>query len=135
MTKSYHDLFVTTSRIPRTAISDLPFGYQVICDRVGGWTLAKGDKAVAGEFGGPGLKLDVAGVVIVDSMKPRRKRTTSERDVTDRAGYALQVVTCPDGHIQKRAMSLDGARNTYCIKCGKVVEPVQATDEEKGGEG
>lgn len=66
---SYHDLHITTEHIPRTAIFDLPYGYEVSCNRVGGWCLWLNDKRVAGEYD-EGLRLDVAGVVICDSLTP-----------------------------------------------------------------
>ena len=73
---SYHDLHITTERIPRTAISDLPFGYEVACNRVGGWCLWLKDDAgvehlVAGEYDDDGMILDAAGHVIVDSLTPK----------------------------------------------------------------
>lgn len=64
---NYYDLFVTTGNIPRTSIANLPFGYEVTCNRVGGWCLWVNNQLVAGEFG-KGLKLDVNGVVICDSL-------------------------------------------------------------------
>lgn len=81
---TYHDLYITTRRIPRTRIFDLPYGLEVNCCRVAGWTLwdmsretpgtgrippSRGLK-VAGEYeeAGRGLRLDVAGHVIVDSL-------------------------------------------------------------------
>lgn len=74
---SYHDLFVTTKDIPRTSIFNLPFGAEVTCNRVGGWCLwdtsksdpphYKGWRLIAGEYD-KGLRLDVNGVVICDSL-------------------------------------------------------------------
>ena len=64
---SYHDLHVTTANIPRTSIFDLPYGHEVSCNRVGGWTLWLNDQQVASEYG-EGLRLDVAGQVICDSL-------------------------------------------------------------------
>lgn len=65
---SYHDLHITTAHIPRTSISDLPFGYEVTCNRVGGWCLWDGNnQRLAGEYD-EGLRLDVAGHVICDSL-------------------------------------------------------------------
>jgi len=80
---SYHDLHITTDQIPRTSIFNLPFGYFVICTRTAGWELwlrsgsqAKtpdtpdnyAERVVAGEYDDRGLRLDVDGVVIVDSL-------------------------------------------------------------------
>src|SRR5205085_10814263 len=69
---SYHDLFITTDTLSRTAISNLPFDYEVSCNRVGGWCLwrtGSGEATlVAGEYDDRGLRLDVAGVTIVDSL-------------------------------------------------------------------
>jgi hypothetical protein len=66
---SYHDLHITTAEIPRTSIFNLPYGYEVSCNRVGGWCLWRvgHEKVLAGEYDS-GLRLDVAGHVIVDSL-------------------------------------------------------------------
>lgn len=77
---SYHDLHITTVKFSRRAISDLPYGYELICSRVRGWSLwFKGDNEtilVAEEFHGrgEGMRLDIAGHVILDSL------TTPEED-------------------------------------------------------
>ena len=71
---SYHDLHVTTAKILRTSIFDLPFNVQVHCTRAAGWQVWQGEtgfeKCIAGEYEGEnrGLRLDVAGYVIVDSL-------------------------------------------------------------------
>lgn len=73
---SYHDLHITTADLPRTSIFDLPFGLAVICTRAAGWELWRnalggGDGTlVASEYAeeGRGLCLDVAGVVVMDSL-------------------------------------------------------------------
>lgn len=70
---SYHDLHVTTAKIPRTSIFNLPYGYEVSCNRVGGWCLWFKDQQVGGEYGG-GLRLDVGGRVICDSLSARADR-------------------------------------------------------------
>ncbi len=80
VTPSYHDLHITTRRIRRTPISDLPFRVQVQCTRVGGWevwAVAEEDlpeEILGGEYTcsadtgeGNWLVLDVAGHVICDS--------------------------------------------------------------------
>lgn len=68
-TPSYHDVFVTTEGIERISISDLPFGYELSCNRVGGWCLWGADNGlIAAEYGGAGLRIDVAGHVICDSL-------------------------------------------------------------------
>ena len=85
-TPSYHDLHITTEQIERTSIFNLPYGLEVNCTRVSGWQLwdhnqtpdfvpgsavqPKGPKLIAGEYDKPGLRLDVAGHVIVDSLIP-----------------------------------------------------------------
>jgi hypothetical protein len=74
---SYHDLHVTTAKIPRSRLFGLPYGIQLICNRVSGWNLwqAPGDDPDAGsvllggEYDGRWLVLDVAGHVILDSRK------------------------------------------------------------------
>jgi hypothetical protein len=75
---SYHDLHITTDKIERTSIFDLPFNLMVTCTRTAGWELWRypevgPEKLVAGEYnndaeGKGGLRLDVGGVVIVDSL-------------------------------------------------------------------
>ena len=69
-TPSYHDLHITTNEIPRTSIFDLPYGYEVSTNRVGGWSVWFNDSQVGGEYG-KGLILDVAGHVICDSLNSR----------------------------------------------------------------
>lgn len=66
---SYHDVHVTTRLIERTSIFNLPFGYELTCNRVSGWRLynPKG-RLVAGEYD-EGLRIDVAGVIILDTIK------------------------------------------------------------------
>jgi hypothetical protein len=71
---SYHDLHITTAKIPRTSIFDLSFLLQVTCTRVGGWQIwghPDGSEAIllAGEFDSNWLVLDVGGHVIVDSRE------------------------------------------------------------------
>lgn len=70
---SYHDLYITTAELPRQSIFNLAYGYEVTCTRVGGWKLWKdgGKTLVAGEYDTNGLRLDVAGHVIVDSLWDR----------------------------------------------------------------
>lgn len=67
---SYHDLHITTAKIPRTSIFNLPYGLLVTCARTGGWELweTKPDLLLAGEFHDEGLRLDVGDHVIVDSL-------------------------------------------------------------------
>jgi hypothetical protein len=74
---SYHDLHVTTATIPRTRLFDLPYGVEVSCTRVSGWQvwstpdMTRAATLVAGEYDSQGLRLDVDGHVIVDSLTPR----------------------------------------------------------------
>lgn len=65
---SYHDLHITTAEIPRASIFNLPYGYEATCNRVGGWCLWRDKRLVAGEYGDDGLRLDVGGSIIVDSL-------------------------------------------------------------------
>lgn len=73
---SYHDLHITTDELPRTSVFNLPFNLMVTCSRTGGWelwrmgmALGEGKEALlAGEYDENGLRLDVAGHVIVDSL-------------------------------------------------------------------
>jgi hypothetical protein len=68
---TYHDLYITTERIQRTSIFNLPFDLMVICHRTSGWELRDmaADKCLAGEYDTNWLILDVAGTVIVNSRK------------------------------------------------------------------
>jgi hypothetical protein len=66
-TPSYHDLHITTAGLPRTSIFDLPYGYEVSCTRVSGWGVWFNGEQVGGEYD-VGLRLDVAGHVICDSL-------------------------------------------------------------------
>ena len=79
MADTYHDLHITTEHIPRTSIFNLPFGYEVTCTRVGGWQLWAYDHRVAGEYD-EGLRIDVAGHVICDSLTDQQARAASRRD-------------------------------------------------------
>jgi hypothetical protein len=71
---SYHDLFITTDKIKRTSIFNLPFGLEVACTKAAGWCLWRNAWAgqpaemLAGEYDDCGLRLDVAGHVIIDSL-------------------------------------------------------------------
>lgn len=77
---SYHDLFITTAKIPRTSIFNLPFRISVRCSRTGGWAvwaLKEGDlkeELLGGEYdydeetGEGWLILDVAGYELCNSM-------------------------------------------------------------------
>lgn len=71
-TPSYHDLYITTDETPRISIFNLPFGVRVTCTRTGGWEIwdhsTKPERLLAGEYDDKGLRLDVNGVVIVDSL-------------------------------------------------------------------
>lgn len=73
---SYHDLHVTAEDIPRTSIFNLPYGLQVVCNRVGGWSLIYGVNLLAGEYEGPDkwLILDVNGIEIVNSRDNREEQ-------------------------------------------------------------
>ena len=69
---SYHDLEIETANIPRTPISNLPYGLNVTCCRVTGWELWDGiayktSRPVAGEYSDNWLRLYVGETVIVDS--------------------------------------------------------------------
>lgn len=84
---SYHDLHITTAKIPRTSIFNLPYGLQVQCSRVSGWQLWETAtrlfdwRLLAGEYDRPEdwLVLDVNGHVIVDS----RGREPEPEEATD----------------------------------------------------
>ncbi len=71
---SYHDLHVTTADIPRKSVFDLPGNITVTCTRCGGWELwhrasiFDERELLAGEYDDRGLRLDVGGIVICDSL-------------------------------------------------------------------
>lgn len=71
---SYHDLFITTAEIERTSIMNLPYRVQVTCSRAAGWQVWAHEERdlleerLGGEYGHRKLRLDVAGVVICDSL-------------------------------------------------------------------
>jgi hypothetical protein len=68
---SYHDLYIETKELKRTSIFNLPFAVLVTCTRVGGWQVWNRKELIAGEFDYKGLRLDVHGIVIVDSLTPK----------------------------------------------------------------
>ena len=84
MAPTHHALHITTETIARTSIFNLPFGVQVICTRAGGWEVWHSERPpeaptlIAAEYPAAypvsGLRLDVAGHVIVDSLTPRGRR-------------------------------------------------------------
>lgn len=69
---SYHDLHITTAEMPRRSIFNLPYNLMVTCTHAGGWELWRRgvfrETLLAGEFCSRGLRIDVAGHVIVDSL-------------------------------------------------------------------
>lgn len=66
---TYQHLFVTTREIPRVALFTLPFNYTVSCTRNGGWELYRDCVVIAAEYHETeGLKLDVKGFIICDSL-------------------------------------------------------------------
>lgn len=79
---SYHDLHITTPKIKRTSIFNLPFRVRVTCSRVAGWQAWAGadrpfkDELIGSEYGltNP-LCLDVAGHVIccTDGYEPDKE--------------------------------------------------------------
>lgn len=83
---SYHDLHITTEDMARTSIFNLPFNVFVQCTRTGGWEVwhkpdrYQPEKLLAGEYAGAGqgMILDVAGLVIADSIN--RKDLDSQNE-------------------------------------------------------
>lgn len=76
MRLGYHDLHITTPTMERTSIVDFPFRVSVMCTRVGGWEVwanAEGpdlkEELLAGEYHTGGLRLDVAGTIIIDTLR------------------------------------------------------------------
>ena len=71
---SYHDLYITTAEIERVSIMNLPYRVQVTCSRVSGWEVwarperSLKEELLGGEYAMRGLRLDVNGVVICDSL-------------------------------------------------------------------
>jgi len=77
--KSYHDLYITTAEIERASIFDLAFNCLLTCTHAGGWELwlAVDDtgkrEVAAGEYDTRGLRLDIDGYVICDSLTPKEE--------------------------------------------------------------
>jgi hypothetical protein len=83
---SSDDVHITTAAFPRTALTDLPDCFLLTCTRAEGWALFEchvvegpnigtcEKRLIAGEYSGPGqgLRLDVGGIIIVDSLDPGR---------------------------------------------------------------
>lgn len=77
---SYHDIHITTASVKRTSIFDLPFNVRIMCTRSAGWelwniyldeNLTRVENLIASEYcesPDTGLRLDVAGHVIIDSL-------------------------------------------------------------------
>lgn len=71
---SYHDVHVTTATIKRTSLFNLPYRLQLKCTRATGWqlwALEEGDlpeELLGGEYDERGIRIDVAGVIICDSL-------------------------------------------------------------------
>ena len=67
--QTYHDLYITTPTIPRTRISNLPYGIIVHCLRTCGWEVWQGSTLLGAEYGDSEhwLVLDVAGHEIINS--------------------------------------------------------------------
>lgn len=72
---SEHNLFITTAKIPRTFVGDLPSNLVLEYVPITGWRLFERDeidpefdRLIAAEVfgGGNGLRLDVDGLVICD---------------------------------------------------------------------
>lgn len=83
-TPTYGDLHVTTPTIPRTLLMNLPFGYEVACNRTAGWQLWRKahegaskrlDLLVAGEYDDQWLVLDVNGRIICDGRRHAKETT------------------------------------------------------------
>lgn len=67
-TPDYHDVFITTDHIPRTALSTMDYGTELTCG-IPGWRLWTRDgHLLGGEYGEIGLKVEVGDFVIVDSL-------------------------------------------------------------------
>jgi hypothetical protein len=71
---SYHDLFLTTPRVARTSVFNLPYRVRIQCTRVGGWEawameeLGLSEELLGAEYSEKDwLILDVAGYVICDN--------------------------------------------------------------------
>jgi hypothetical protein len=111
---SYHDLYITTALTPRTSIFDLPFNVMVRCTRATGWQLwgkTQGDhqpelELIAGEYegGDKGLRLDVNGVVIVDSLLPEVTRTNLLVESCDLDPNKIQLCRLGTHSAEEQAM-------------------------------
>lgn len=81
---SYHDVYVTTANIERARLFDLPYGYELTCNRVGGWTLwGPHEEQIAAEYG-DGLRVDVAGACDLRLADAERRPLTVT--ITARSG-------------------------------------------------
>lgn len=78
---SEHNMFITTARLPRTFVGDLPRRYFLTYGVPEGWTLYEtnpmGNIVVCRETltGDLGLRLDVDGLVICDSLTEKPSST------------------------------------------------------------
>ena len=72
---SYSDLVIETKLIEPTSISNLPFGYELSCSRMSGWTLSLFGRQVADEHPDEqcsGLRVTINNFVVVDSLTKQR---------------------------------------------------------------
>ena len=72
---SYSDLVIETKLIDPTSISNLPFGYELSCSRMSGWTLSLFGRQVAYEHPDEqcsGLRVTINNFVVVDSLTKQR---------------------------------------------------------------
>lgn len=101
---SYHDLFITTPKIARISIANLPFRVEVLCTRAAGWQVwvrketHLPEELLGEEFGGhEWLVLDVAGHVICD-RRPKANRVKHMTDNEMKAEYERYAALVIDGH-------------------------------------
>lgn len=95
---SYHDVYLTTAKLPRTSIFNMPYGYILTCDRMAGWCLyfdtPCDNNLVGAEYSTDDkwLVIDVNGHVVLDSRRgPARAIQDSPR------GSALDGDVQPTG--------------------------------------
>ena len=67
------ELYIETSNLERTKVSELEFPYALVYTSLGGWELWGGlspdSPLIAGERHTNGIKLDVDGTVLVNTLK------------------------------------------------------------------
>ena len=79
-------IYVTTKYIPRTRIFDLPYNFEITCNRVEGWSLwnmndIHNPKLLGGEYDGASkaLCIDIDGHIIMNSFGENNASPAEEK--------------------------------------------------------